>query len=111
MKPPPDCLACGACCCSPAERFIRVTGDDWGRLGEGVEKCAHFLGHRAFMKMTGGRCAALEIRAAPGRPTECFCTCYAQRPQICRELARGSPECAGERARPKVLLGARQPAH
>jgi uncharacterized protein len=27
-----------------------------------------------------------------------FCTIYERRPQICRDLARGSPECEGERA-------------
>ena len=29
---------------------------------------------------------------------EFFCTIYERRPQVCRDLARGSPECDGERA-------------
>jgi len=82
---------------------VCVTGDDWARLGDVAERVAHFLGHRAFMKMTGGHCAALEIRRAPDGETEFFCTLYDRRPQICRDLARGSPECAGERATKTAL--------
>ncbi len=102
MEPPPDCLRCGACCFSPAARFVRVTGADWARLGDAAERVAHFAGrgNEAFMKMADGHCVALEVRpgtAADPAPTY-FCTVYDRRPQICRDLARGSPECAGERA-------------
>jgi Fe-S-cluster containining protein len=101
-NPPPDCLRCGVCCFSPAERFVRVTGSDWARLGESAEQVAHFIGrgNEAYMKMTDGHCAALEVRRGPGAngEAEYFCTIYDRRPQICRDLARGSPECAGERA-------------
>jgi hypothetical protein len=76
-----------------------VTGDDWQRLGSAADRLAHFIGHRAFMKMAAGHCAALEIRATADGPPEFFCTAYERRPQICRDLARGSPECAGERSR------------
>jgi Fe-S-cluster containining protein len=98
--PPPDCLRCGACCFSPAERFVRVTGADWTRLGDAAERVAHFIGrgNEAYMKMTAGHCAALEIRPGTDGAPEYFCTLYDRRPQICRDLARGSPECAGERA-------------
>jgi hypothetical protein len=51
------------------------------------------------MRMEHGHCAALEIRTHPDGAPEYFCTAYERRPQICRDLARGSPECAGERAR------------
>lgn len=100
-NPPSDCLRCGACCHSPSERFVRVTGADWTRLGELAERLAHFTGrgNEAFMKMTAGHCAALEIRFDANHQPEYFCTAYDRRPQICRDLARGSPECAGERAR------------
>ena len=76
---------------------MRVTGDDWARLGEAAERVAHFIGHRAYMKMSEGHCAALELRHGTEGAVEYFCALYAQRPQICRDLARGSPQCAGER--------------
>lgn len=93
-------MRCGACCFSPSERFVRVTGADWTRLGDAAERVAHFIGrgHEAFMKMTAGHCIALEVRPGTGPTPEYFCTLYDRRPQICRDLARGSPECAGERA-------------
>lgn len=64
---PPDCLRCGACCHSPSERFVRVTGVDWARLGDAAERVAHFTGrgNEAYMKMTAGHCIALEIRPGP----------------------------------------------
>lgn len=97
---PGDCRECGLCCHSASSAFVRVTGADWARLGPRAEELAHFVGHRAYMRMTAGRCAALEVRrgdADEGRGGgDFFCTIYAQRPQICRDLARGSPECAGE---------------
>lgn len=79
---------------------MRVTGADWSRLGEAAERLAHFIGrgNEAYMKMTAGHCAALEIRVGADLQTEYFCTLYERRPQICRDLARGSPECEGERA-------------
>jgi len=76
---------------------VRVTGDDWTRLGADATRVAHFIGHRAYMRMTGERCTALELRRTPEGATEYFCTVYANRPQVCRDLARGSAQCAGER--------------
>jgi hypothetical protein len=90
--PPAGCLACGACCFSQLPTYVRVSGADWSRLGERAEAVAHFIGHRAFMKMSGGHCAALEVRRGGY-----FCRVYADRPRVCRELERGSPECAAER--------------
>lgn len=97
---PSDCLRCGVCCHSDLPAYVRVTGDDWTRLGDEAERVAHFIGHRAYLRMTGGHCAALAIRPAAddSGATEYFCTIYERRPQICRDLARGSPECAGELA-------------
>jgi hypothetical protein len=75
-----------------------VNGDDWERLGAEAERKAHFIGNRAFMRMNDGHCAALEVRGSTSsRAKEFFCTLYEKRPQICRDLARGSPECEGER--------------
>ena len=98
MKPlpvPADCLSCGACCFSQLPTYVRVTGDDWSRLGDRVETVAHFVGSRAYMKMAEGHCAALAVRKG-GRGREYYCTVYEQRPQICRDLARGSPQCQAE---------------
>jgi Fe-S-cluster containining protein len=80
------------------ETYVRVSGDDWTRLGAAAERVAHFLDHRAYMKMANGHCTALELRRASDGGTEFFCSVYEQRPQVCRDLARGSPQCEGERA-------------
>ena len=86
---------------------MRVTGADWTRLGEDAERVAHFAGwgNEAFMRMNDGHCAALTVRQVTTgagenaeEVMEFFCTLYDRRPQICRDLERGSPECAGERA-------------
>lgn len=92
------CLRCGVCCFSHLETYVRVTGDDWTRLGPDAERLAHFIGHRAYLRMTVGHCAALAVRTAADGAREYFCGIYDRRPQTCRDLARGSPECEGERA-------------
>ena len=93
-----DCLRCGVCCHSKLDTYVRVTGADWERLGAGAERVAHFIGNRAYMRMTpAGRCAALDVRATADGAREFFCTIYERRPQVCRDLRRGSPECEGER--------------
>jgi len=95
VPPPAGCLACGVCCHSLLPTFVRLTGEDWSRLGPAAERVAHFIGHRAYMRMQAGHCAALERRPGPDGAVDYFCTVYADRPQICRDLARGSPECLG----------------
>jgi len=69
-----------------------VTGDDYERLGAAVGDLVHFVGNRAYMRMADGHCAALRIELA-GR---FVCTVYETRPDACRDLGRGSPQCAGE---------------
>lgn len=93
---PASCRRCGACCFSPSALHVRVTGDDWSRLGPQAEEVAQFIGHRAYMRMSGGHCVALAMQESAEGGREFFCTVYDARPQICRDLARGSPECAGE---------------
>lgn len=95
---PGDCLRCGVCCFSTLETYVRVSGADWARLGADAERVTHFIGHRAYMRLTDGHCAALRPRRAHDGATEWFCTIYDRRPQICRDLARGSPACLGELA-------------
>ena len=73
---------------------MRVTGDDYARLAERAEELVWFKGNRAYLRMVDGHCAALELDRRSGR---FFCNAYAARPQLCRELSRGSPECVAER--------------
>jgi Fe-S-cluster containining protein len=106
-----DCRTCAACCFSELQDYVRVTGDDFSRLGDDAERLTAFIGNRAFMRMAEGRCAALEAGTEPGIFQ---CSVYERRPQVCRELERGSPACAGERwakgHRPALLvLGSRAP--
>lgn len=77
--------------------FVRVSGDDWTRLGDRADALAHFIGNRAFMRMRDGHCVALEVQPAQDGAPDYFCTIYERRPQICRDLARGSGECEAER--------------
>ena len=105
MSVPPPCLACGTCCFSNLENYVRVSGDDHQRLGEQAAALTRFIGNRCFMKMADGHCAALVIDVDSAR---FVCSVYLDRPATCRELERGSPACLGElhekRERPQVLL-------
>jgi Fe-S-cluster containining protein len=104
-EPPEDCLRCAACCFSELYDYVRVTGDDFARLGPDAERMTVFIGNRAFMRMTHGHCAALVPDAESGTLS---CSVYDRRPTTCRELERGGPACAGERwakgDRPLLLL-------
>lgn len=93
---PADCRRCGACCFSPSALHVRVTGEDWSRLGAVAEEFAQFIGNRAYMRMSGGHCAALAVYEGCDGVRDFVYTIYESRPQICRDLARGSPGCAGE---------------
>jgi hypothetical protein len=68
-------------------------GDDYERLGPDVDELAHFVGHRAYMRLRDGHCVALRIELE-GR---FCCTVYERRPAACRDLERESHQCAGER--------------
>jgi hypothetical protein len=76
------------CCFSNLETSVRVTGDDYERLGEAVEDLVHFVGNRAYMRLTEEHCAALRIELS-GR---FVCSIYETRPDACRDLERGSGE-------------------
>jgi len=73
-----------------------VTGFDWALLGADADRLAHFIGNRAFMKMSHGHCAALEVKTAADGGVTFFCGVYARRPEICRVLERGSSECLAD---------------
>jgi uncharacterized protein len=104
----PECTACGVCCFSTLDRYVEVTGDDHARLGDDADRLAHFIGNRAYMRIVDGHCAALTVDLEGRR---FWCTVYDRRPEVCRDLERGSPACAGERAtkgdRPRILLAAK----
>ena len=93
MPDVPECLACGTCCFSTLESYVRVSGDDHARLGERADELARFDGHRAYMRMFEGHCGALRVSGTTGRLT---CDAYAIRPEVCRGLARASGACLGE---------------
>lgn len=87
------------------ETYVRVTGDDYERLGERAEDLVRFDGNRAYMRMADGHCAALRLERRSG---QLVCSAYKTRPETCRDLARGSGACLGEIAgkhdRPQALL-------
>jgi Fe-S-cluster containining protein len=91
-----DCTRCGACCFSDSPRHARVTGDDHARLGDDADRLVAFLDdNRAYMRLATLRgesaCAALAIDGE-----RFLCSVYDRRPQVCRDLQRGSPACDGE---------------
>jgi Fe-S-cluster containining protein len=102
---PPECLSCGTCCFSTLERYVPVSGDDHARLADAAEQLVVWVENRAYLRIEDGHCAALAVDATSAR---FVCTVYARRPQICRDLERGSPQCAGEleakRDRPAALV-------
>src|ERR1700722_16345677 len=93
MLPVPECLACGACCFSRLETYVSVTGDDHARFAERADELVRFDGNRAYMRMVDGHCAALRVEKGSG---QLVCGAYETRPQVCRDLARGSGACRGE---------------
>lgn len=92
-----ECTACGVCCTSNLETYVRLNGADWDRLGAEGQSLAHFVGNRAYMRMSGGACAALVQIGQPGQVGySTTCRIFERRPQTCRDLGRGSKACAGE---------------
>lgn len=95
----PPCLTCGACCFGTSDRYVPVSGDDHARLADGAERRTQFIGNRCFMRMHQGHCAALEL-SQDGR---FVCSVYQQRPQVCRDLARGEASCQAELLQKRAL--------
>jgi Fe-S-cluster containining protein len=90
----PPCLGCGTCCFSKLATFVRVDGLDHARLGDRADELTVFIGNRCHMTMFEGHCAALVIDVTTRR---FVCSVYEDRPAVCRDLERGSPECRAER--------------
>jgi Fe-S-cluster containining protein len=105
LPPVPECLACGSCCFSSLDSYVRVWGDDHARLAERAEELVWFDGNRAYMRMLDGHCSALVVEASG----QLVCSAYATRPQVCRDLVRGSGACRAEldakAERPLLALG------
>ena len=102
----PECTSCAACCFGDGERYVPVTGDDHERLGALAAIWTRFVGHRCYMRMVDGHCAALERDPATGR---WVCRLYERRPAVCRDLERGSPACDAERLRKQERAAAGPP--
>ncbi|MEO8183549.1 MAG: YkgJ family cysteine cluster protein [Deltaproteobacteria bacterium] len=102
-------MACGACCFSLLGSYVRVTGNDHARLGDRARELVWFDENRAYMRMEDGHCSALRIEPTSGR---FVCGAYETRPDVCRDLARGSGACRGEleakATRPLLALGRRR---
>lgn len=112
MTTPSDCRHCGVCCFSDSELYVRLLGDDWEFLGESASEVAHFIGNRAYMRMRDGHCVALQRIDGPDGQRLFHCSIYEKRPTLCRELARGSPECDADlelKAERVARLGADRP--
>ncbi|MBI5382434.1 MAG: YkgJ family cysteine cluster protein [Opitutae bacterium] len=96
MEIPEDCLQCGVCCFAKSGTYVRVSEADWRRLGDDADRVARHVGGQAYMRMTDGHCGALHITTTRGAPPVFFCELYTRRPQVCRNLARGSQACQTE---------------
>ncbi len=85
----PECLDCGACCHSQNPRLVELLGADAVRVPPALVERDPDGGTHMRMRPHAGRqcwvCAALQPDNA--------CSIYAQRPFLCREFERGSPEC------------------
>ena len=96
---PPDCKVCAACCFSPRERYVVVTGEDHARLTTDERReLTIFHGIHCYMRMWQGHCAALEKHG-----DEWLCSVYERRPQLCRDYERGGPACAVDSANGRHL--------
>lgn len=93
-----DCQYCGACCFSDSTAYVPLSESDQRRLANDSDKI-HVEDGKSYMRMQGNiddrksarRCIALRLVA--GR---FVCGVYHSRPDICRELERGSPACLEE---------------
>jgi hypothetical protein len=51
------------------------------------------VGNRCYMRLTNGHCEALSVEL---EATRFVCSVYLTRPELCRKLEPGSPECFAE---------------
>ncbi|MFC1611365.1 YkgJ family cysteine cluster protein [Myxococcota bacterium] len=86
-----NCQLCGACCFSDSDTYVPVNEPDRVRLGEDAGHFVRTDGRDQYLKMRSYNCIALAVQAGIF-----VCTIYDRRPEICRELERGSPACREE---------------
>ena len=103
--PPADCTGCGRCWFSENPLHVRVFSVDRERMSGPSLRFVRETPEGSAMDMAGGHCAALRVDER-GR---LVCAIYAERPDVCRSLVRGSSGCKDQfdrkRGRPDVLLG------
>lgn len=103
MSGVPDCVTCGACCTEQA-----WPGDE-GPFVALYGACSDRFGPSELAEDTAG-CDFLRTRTNGPGETRCVflrgtlgeavaCTAYERRPQVCRDLEAGSPECLSIRAK------------
>lgn len=90
---PGDCCECGACCFSESDSYVPVTEEDRARLGDRADRVTAQIDGAYFLRMADGHCAQLQHLDG-----DWVCGIYPRRPDACRKLRRGSPECLAERA-------------
>ncbi|HJZ83724.1 MAG TPA: YkgJ family cysteine cluster protein [Polyangia bacterium] len=90
-----DCQRCGACCYGP-DHYIDLLPADLLRLGGRTAGRYAVAGGRgrASMQMVHAHCAALLARQG-----HFWCRIYGRRPDACRRVEVGTPECLRARAR------------
>jgi uncharacterized protein len=96
MEIPENCLHCGVCCFAKSGTYVRVSEVDEERLGVNATWALRHVGRQAYMRMDDGHCIALQITTRRGEAPVFFCALYDKRPQVCRNLARGSAACRTE---------------
>jgi uncharacterized protein len=85
----PECLDCGACCHTRNERLVELLGAD--AITVPAEFRQSESDGTAHMRMIEDRAHDCLVCSALGAGNAC--QIYAQRPFLCREFERGSPEC------------------
>jgi Fe-S-cluster containining protein len=72
--------------------YVPVTSEDRERMGDRANEMSHLVEGSYYLRMKDGRCA--QLNHADG---DWVCGDYKRRPEACRQLERGSPDCLAER--------------
>jgi len=82
----PECLDCGVCC-EKEQKWVEVSQKDAERMGDLSKKLLTSGDIEPFAMKSDhmGRCLAQDSQGK--------CSIYAKRPQVCRDVKRGSELC------------------